>query len=160
MTIAQWRTLEGETPTQDREGATIDELTGEPLRIFTLEEARDLLPVLKDLFARFGRARKAAADVVGALEALEQQRSRANTLELARPLRERREELGEQVEEMRSVVRTVQEMGVEIKHLDPALIDFPWLRNDRIVYLCWQEGEENIVYWHDVDAGFAGRTPL
>jgi hypothetical protein len=81
-------------------------------------------------------------------------------LELARPLRVAREDLGEHAERMRSVVRNVLDLGVEIKHLDPALVDFPSFRDGRIVYLCWQEGEPTIAHWHDVEAGFGGRQPL
>jgi hypothetical protein len=81
-------------------------------------------------------------------------------LELARPLRVAREDLGEHAERMRAVIRDVIDLGVEIKHLDPALIDFPSFRDGRIVYLCWQEGEPTIAHWHDVETGFAGRRPL
>jgi hypothetical protein len=28
------------------------------------------------------------------------------------------------------------------------------------VYLCWKLGEDRITWWHEVDAGFAGRQPL
>lgn len=128
--------------------------------IFTLEEARALLPELQALFARFAEARAAAGEAFAALERLERLRTRANTLELARPLREQREELGAQAEEMRAVIRAVQDMGIEIKRLEPALIDFPCLRGNHVVYLCWQEGEETIAYWHEIEAGFAGRQPL
>jgi hypothetical protein len=144
----------------NREGTSIDEHTDVQERIFTMEEALELLPTIKELFARFNHAREVAATIADELQALEERRTRANTLELARPLRERREALGEQVERMRSVVRTVLEMGVEIKRLDPALIDFRAFRHGRVVYLCWQEGEDTIRYWHDMDAGFAGRHPL
>jgi hypothetical protein len=51
-------------------------------------------------------------------------------------------------------------MGVEIKDVNTGLIDFPSLRDDRVVYLCWQYNEERILYWHDIEAGFAGRQPL
>ena len=132
----------------------------EHAHIFTLEEAQALLPALQALFARFAEARAAAGEAFAMLERIERRRTRANTLELARPLREQREELGAQAEEMRAVVRAVQDMGVEIKRLEPALIDFPYLRGNHVVYLCWQEGEATIAYWHEIDAGFGGRRPL
>jgi hypothetical protein len=125
-----------------------------------MHEALSLLPELKAQFARFSRARLAASEAALHLDELERHRTKENTLAMARPLREAREELGEQAERMRAVVRTVTEMGVEIKHLDPALIDFPALRDGRVVFLCWQEGEATISFWHDVEAGFAGREPL
>ena len=118
------------------------------------------MPLVKEVIARFALARAASGAVFAKLEHLEGQRSRANTQELARPLREQREALGEQGERIRAIVRELLDLGIEIKHLDPVLLDFPALRDDRIVYLCWQEGEEQIAYWHDLDAGFVGRQPL
>jgi hypothetical protein len=143
-----------------RGGTPIDADSGGEPRLFTLEEAQALLPTIKALFARFNRARERATTVAEALEDLEGRRSRANILELARPLRARREELGVHMEEMRTVVRTAQALGIEIKRLDPALIDFRSERDGREIYLCWQEGEETISYWHELHSGFVGRRPL
>lgn len=55
----------------------------------------------------------------------------------------------------------LHEEGVQLKDYDRGLIDFPCMRNGRIVLLCWQLGEpEKIEWWHEVEAGFAGRQPL
>lgn len=52
-------------------------------------------------------------------------------------------------------------IGVELKDYSRGLIDFPCMRNDRIVLLCWQIGDgDEIAWWHETDAGFAGRKPL
>src|SRR3712207_8835187 len=49
----------------------------------------------------------------------------------------------------RSNVRRVTALGVELKDLDRGLIDFPSLRDGRVVYLCWQLGEGPVAYWHE-----------
>lgn len=55
----------------------------------------------------------------------------------------------------------IHELGVEIKDPTAGLIDFPSMRGERVVYLCWRLGEENLVqWWHEIDGGFAGRKPL
>jgi hypothetical protein len=52
-------------------------------------------------------------------------------------------------------------LGVQLKDYARGLIDFPSLRDGRVVLLCWQLGEgDELEWWHDVDAGFAGRQPL
>jgi hypothetical protein len=52
-------------------------------------------------------------------------------------------------------------LGVQLKDFERGLVDFPSLREGRVVLLCWQLGEgDELEWWHDVDAGFAGRTPL
>lgn len=55
----------------------------------------------------------------------------------------------------------LQEIGVELKDHTVGLIDFPSMRGDRIVLLCWRLGEgDEIEWWHETDAGFAGRQRL
>jgi hypothetical protein len=125
-----------------------------------LPEARALLPLVRDLSTRFNEACASAAEAAERLDQIERSRSKENVLAIARPLRETRSELGERAEQMRAVVRRMQDLGVDVKHLDPALIDFPCLFDGRVVYLCWQEGEETVEFWHETDAGFAGRHRL
>ena len=55
----------------------------------------------------------------------------------------------------------LHELGVELKDHTRGLIDFPSMRGERIVLLCWQLGEgDEIEWWHETDTGFAGRQPL
>ena len=55
----------------------------------------------------------------------------------------------------------LEALGVQLKDFERGLVDFPSLRDGRVVLLCWQLGEgDELEWWHDVDAGFAGRTPL
>lgn len=49
---------------------------------------------------------------------------------------------------------------IQVKDLDRGLIDFPAYVAGREVFLCWEEGEEEIEFWHDLDAGYAGRERL
>ena len=52
-------------------------------------------------------------------------------------------------------------LGVQLKDYERGLIDFPSLRDGRVVLLCWHLGDgDQIEWWHDVEAGFAGRQPL
>lgn len=61
---------------------------------------------------------------------------------------------------LRAGVAELARRGVELKDLDHGLLDFPSLRDDRVVYLCWLIDEPTITYWHELDAGFAGRQAL
>jgi len=63
-------------------------------------------------------------------------------------------------EELERAFRRMDALGVELKGIETGLLDFPSLRDGRIVYLCWRQGEEGIGFWHDIDTGFAGRQPL
>jgi hypothetical protein len=59
-----------------------------------------------------------------------------------------------------SILHRLQDMGIEVKDITVGLIDFPALHEDRVVYLCWKYGEESIQYWHEIEAGYAGRQRI
>lgn len=59
------------------------------------------------------------------------------------------------------ITTEIHESGVQLKDYERGLIDFPSMRDGRLILLCWQLGEgDEIEWWHEVDAGFAGRRPL
>ena len=66
----------------------------------------------------------------------------------------------EAVSHLMLLIHQVKDMGVILKDADKGLCDFPYMRKGKVVYLCWQLGEERIEYWHDIEAGFGGREPL
>lgn len=66
----------------------------------------------------------------------------------------------ESVSHLMFQLHQIKEMGVILKDADKGLCDFPYMRNGRVVYLCWHLGEDSIAYWHDIEAGFGGREPL
>lgn len=53
-----------------------------------------------------------------------------------------------------------QRREILVKDLDRGLVDFPSLRGDREVFLCWEMDEEDIQFWHDLDSGYAGREAI
>jgi hypothetical protein len=61
---------------------------------------------------------------------------------------------------LRDALTELREREIVLRDLDRGLVDFPAVRDGEEVYLCWQEGEEGIGYWHDAEAGFEGRQPL
>ena len=63
-------------------------------------------------------------------------------------------------EHLQTLVHQVQDQGVIVKDMGVGLLDFPSLREGREVYLCWKHGEDQVNFWHDVDAGFTGRQPI
>jgi hypothetical protein len=56
--------------------------------------------------------------------------------------------------------RELEELGILLKDRRLGLIDFPGEVDGRRVWLCWRLGEPSVQYWHDLDAGYAGRQPL
>ncbi len=68
--------------------------------------------------------------------------------------------IADQFEQLDGLVHRVLATGVEVKDINTGLLDFPAWREDHEVYLCWKYGEEQIGFWHEVEAGFAGRRPI
>jgi len=56
--------------------------------------------------------------------------------------------------------RELEELGISLKDRRLGLIDFPGELDGRRVWLCWRLGEPSVLYWHDLDSGYAGRQPL
>jgi hypothetical protein len=62
--------------------------------------------------------------------------------------------------EVMACVEELQALGVVVKDLDEGLVDFPALRGEEEILLCWRLGEDEVGFWHPADEGFAGRRPL
>ena len=75
-------------------------------------------------------------------------------------LRELAETIQGEADAIAACAREIDAAGAQIKSLEEGLLDFPSRRDDEIVLLCWQLGEERVEYWHGTDEGFAGRQPL
>jgi len=61
---------------------------------------------------------------------------------------------------VRTALGEVNELGAQVKDIKTGLVDFPSRIKGREVLLCWRLGESRGGYWHDPEAGFAGRQPL
>jgi hypothetical protein len=119
---------------------------------YNREEARALLPQIQNWLRRLNEQRLA----------LEQMDARLDGL---RP--EGQDLGGGQVNKQTRIVAEIRELLLEfhnreimIKDLPRGLIDFPAVIGGREVFLCWEMGEQDIEFWHDIDSGFAGREPL
>ncbi|HEY6776169.1 MAG TPA: DUF2203 domain-containing protein [Thermoleophilaceae bacterium] len=121
-------------------------------RHYTLEEASALLPRVADLIERMRSAR----DRLGDREARKALAEAGTTNGGGKPGRT----VSEGFLELRESMVELRQLEVILRDLDRGLVDFPALREGREVYLCWQEGEDEIGFWHEPDAGFAGRRPL
>ena len=62
--------------------------------------------------------------------------------------------------ELKGVLMEFASREIQIKDIDRGLIDFPGFVGGKEVFLCWEKGEDDIEFWHDLDTGYAGREPL
>jgi hypothetical protein len=64
------------------------------------------------------------------------------------------------VDQMAAAVARIDGLGITLRDIERGLIDFPALAGGRQVWLCWQLGEPDVGYWHELDSGFGSRRPL
>lgn len=121
-------------------------------RHFTAAEAKALLPRLSDLLSRLRESKNELTDEE-AHEALSE----------AAPTNGGGDEgkrVGVAFLEVRRLLETIEQSGIVLRDIDRGLVDFPAVIDGREVYLCWELGEDDVAYWHDLDAGYGGREPL
>jgi hypothetical protein len=121
-------------------------------RHYTLEEANAALPRVQELIATL----RSASERLGDRDARE-------ALSEASPGNGGGDP-GKTVSEgflaMRDAMLELREREVVLRDLQRGLVDFPAMRDGHEIYLCWEEGEDEIGFWHEPDAGFGGRRPL
>jgi hypothetical protein len=125
------------------------------MKIFTIDEANALLPTVKAIVSSIRKLHKT----------LGYYRDEAKTAAAAADQGgggiQNGVRYAELVTSFTNDLAELDKLGVQMKDFERGLIDFPSLRDGRVVLLCWQLGEgDEVEWWHDVDAGFAGRTPL
>jgi hypothetical protein len=125
------------------------------MKLFTLEEANALLPTVR---AIVGRIQRAYSRVAGAQE---DARRAAAGAQFGGGGMEGGSRYVASLAELAESAGQLEALGVQLKDYERGLIDFPSMRDGRVVLLCWQLGEgESVEWWHDLESGFAGRQPL
>lgn len=129
-------------------------------KIFTIDEANAMLPLVKAIAADIANTSRDYLERRQRLVSLTGGRDLAAGNPYDEELKDVQRRLDEQGQKVQEYVDELQQLGVEVKSLTEGLVDFPARIDGREVYLCWKLGEPEISYWHDRDAGFAGRQPL
>ena len=129
-------------------------------RLFTLEEAQNLVPWLSETFERLGPTREKATRLTTEIRELMERLHANGGSDVDKQLDLKRRALKETSDLIADQLQKVHERGILVKSAEQGLVDFPSMRNGREVLLCWLEGEEQVGFWHDLDTGFAGRQPL
>jgi len=122
-------------------------------RYFTLNEARSTLPQVKTLMEQVQVARREILRLrPDALPVIQKAALNGGNKDMG--------ELAVHVMRLEAGVKGIMALGVVLKDVDAGLVDFVGMRNGREVYLCWRYGEEEIGFWHELNAGFSGRQPV
>ena len=122
-------------------------------KFFTLEEANKALKTIRPLMDEIQAIRRKILEKQPeAWTAIERSVGNGGNRTLSRMVQD--------FERLDALVHRILDTGAQIKDINIGLLDFSATKDEREVYLCWQYGEGEIAYWHEVDAGYAGRQPI
>jgi len=119
---------------------------------YTRDEARALLPEIRRWLERLAQLRQVLERLEKRLEAL---------------MKQGREDLLAADDEqkihqpaLQDLLAEFQGLQIFIKDLERGLVDFPAIIGGKEVFLCWEQDEEDVEFWHDLESGFGGRERL
>ena len=124
-----------------------------PKRYFTLEEANAYVPVLESWLADMQSYRETIEDLQDEMGPV-----LGNVhLDTGGPAASR---FAVALHRLQAYAHRIREEGIQLRDVETGLVDFPSIRFEREVFLCWKRGEMSVKHWHELDGGYAGRQTL
>jgi hypothetical protein len=122
-------------------------------KYFTLQEANDALNIIRPLMDEVQAIRqKILASQPEAWPAIEKSAGNGGNKAISKMVQD--------FEKLDALIHQIMDTGAQIKDINTGLLDFSALRDGHEVYLCWQYGEGDVAFWHEVEDGYAGRQPI
>ncbi len=126
-------------------------------RLFTVAEARSLLPTLRPLIEQVFQSLEVMKSKSEAL--IRREGLNPDSPDLQKKL-EADDTVAGVIRRVEGLVERINDLGCVCKGVEQGLVDFPCLLGDEVVFLCWQYGEEDVNHWHSIHDGFTGRRTL
>jgi hypothetical protein len=120
------------------------------MKVFDLDTARETLVVIKPIVEEINTKRM---ELTEAYERLQEEQDPLERMYLESHIKDLESLID-------SLFRKIEALGGVIKGIDPILVDFLSFHKNRYIWLCWKEDEDTIMYWHELNEGFAGRKPI
>jgi hypothetical protein len=120
------------------------------MKVFDLDTARETLVVIKPIVEEINTKR---VELTEAYERLQEEQDPLERMYLESHIKDLESLID-------SLFRKIEALGGVIKGIDPILVDFLSFHKNRYIWLCWKEDEDTIMYWHELNEGFAGRKPI
>jgi hypothetical protein len=132
----------------------------QPAKLFTIEQANAMLPLVRAITTDLATLARDVLERRHRLALLTAGRKPKAGDPYSEELAQTEKDLEKDVHRLQELIAELNDLGVESKGAVEGLVDFPSLMDGRVVFLCWKLGEPEVLHWHDIDAGFAGRQPL
>jgi hypothetical protein len=128
-------------------------------KLFSVEEANKALPLVRAIVGDIVRQYRVVEGLQQRLSTVLTDRRRPSDDLYSEELVQSKNELETEEDKLRTFIEELKNLGVELKS-EEGLCDFRSMMGGREVYLCWRLGEPEVMFWHELDAGFAGRQRL
>jgi hypothetical protein len=119
---------------------------------YTREEAEALLPQVREWLARLNELRSKIERDDKRITSLMQPGNDIGGDLVNRNIRT--------LADMQVLLGEFQKRDIHIKDIERGLLDFPAIIGGKEVFLCWEHGEDNIEFWHDLESGYGGRERI
>jgi hypothetical protein len=132
--------------------------SAQDIRIFTVAKANSALPLVRRIVADITAEHPRWRDLVARYElaaagARPEQGETKDMLVLRR-------EVDRAAERINGYITELEQVGCQLKGFEQGLVDFYGMVQGRVVCLCWQQGEDAVAHWHELETGFSGRQPI
>ena len=122
--------------------------------LFTVDKANTILPKVKKRFDEILCCKNNVMDIQEELQNLSD--SNCSFEKFIK----KKQELNHAVTSLYNMIQELEDLGIMIKSVDEGLLDFPSIRDDEEIWLCWKFGENQVKFWHGKEEGFMGRKPI
>ncbi len=134
-------------------------IVGKKRKYFTVDEANKALPLVKMIVSDIVRQCRVVDELQERLASVPKDRRRPSKNLYSEEVAQTQAELEAEEAKLNAYLEELRGLGVEFKGPD-GLCDFYSRMDGRDVFLCWRLGEPEVLYWHDLDAGYSGRQLL
>jgi hypothetical protein len=131
-----------------------------PRKTFTVDQANAALPLIRAIVRDLVELAREVVERRERLAAIGGRGTHEPFDAYGEELAQVETDLERDTQRLQEYVGELLQLGVEPKSATEGLVDFPTIIDDRPAYLCWRLGEPEVLFWHELDAGFRGRQPL
>jgi hypothetical protein len=128
-------------------------------KLFSVDEANKALPLVRAIVGDIVSQYRVVEGLQQRLSTVLTDRRRPSDDLYSEELIQSKNELETEEDKLRTYIEELKNLGVELKS-EEGLCDFRSMMGGREVYLCWRLGEPEVMFWHELDAGFSGRQRL
>lgn len=129
-------------------------------RTYTIQAANELLPWLTEIFKQLEEPREFLIVSEKRLVELDYVVRNNGQSDVDKQIRQCEDTVLQLRGRINELATEVAEKKIEIRDLRTGLVDFPGVRENRRIWLCWRVGEPEVGYWHELDAGFSSRQAI